>query len=286
MNKLLITAAASALLLPLSANAEQNKKTEMNAEAHAEMKQGDMKAGKANHDKTKKMSTKYEANGTVWMSPTSLSVKELLGEGIRGANGDRIARIDDLEIDAQGNASKAVFLSGGIFGLGGTRGALDYKQMDIAIDNDHEPIVSVSLSEEAVQSVAEYKTEKMNDYSLASEIIGAKVDLQTANENADDDAVINDLILSSDGRIEHVLVQKSAIGSIGMGERYAVAYSKLAVEQGDGGLVLDLSEAELTAAPRFSDSRNAMQNTWDKTRDGVKDAADNVGDAADDVIDQ
>ena len=71
-----------------------------------------------------------------------------------------------------------------------------------------------------------------------------------------------------------------------MGERYAVAYSKLAVEQGDGGLVLDLSEAELTASPRFSDSRNAMQNTWDKTRDGVKDTADDVGDAADDVIDQ
>ncbi|WP_411818322.1 hypothetical protein [Hyphococcus sp. DH-69] len=274
MNKLLITAAASALLLPLSANAESQNKAEMNAEARTNMEAGTT------------TTADYSASGTVWMSPSSLSAKELLGEGIRGADGERIARIDDIEIDANGNASKAIFLSGGVFGLGGTRGALDYQQMDIEIDSEHEPIVSVSLSEEAIQAVAEYRTEEMNDYSLASEIIGAKVDLETANDNDDDDAVINDIILSADGRVEHLLVQKSAIGSIGMGERYAVAYSKLAVEQGDGGLVLDLSEAELTASPRFTESRNALQKGWDKTREGVENTADDVGDAAEDVIDQ
>lgn len=275
MNKFLMTACATALLLPASAGAvgvEKDKDTMVKTETSTTVK-------------THKMEKTVAVDTSVYMTPASLSAKELLGEGIHGINGDRIARIDDIVLDANGKADKVVFLSGGVFGFGGKRGALDYKAMDIATDGDYEPIVSVSLSEEGVQSAVEYETTKMNDYSLASEIIGTKVDLIDGADE-DDDAVINDIILSDAGVVEHLIVQESVISSIGAGTKYAVPFSALKVEQGDGGLVLDLTEEQLEAAPIFKASYRTevshdMKEGWEKTKDAAGDMKDDVEDAVD-----
>ncbi|WP_428409128.1 hypothetical protein [Hyphococcus sp.] len=264
MNKLLITACAAALMLPASASAMDMHK-----------------------DKTKtESSAAVSSEAGIYLAKTSLSAKELLGEGIYGVKGDRIARIDDIVLDANGKADKVVFLSGGVFGFGGTRGALDYKAMTIAYENDYEPVVSVSLSEEGVKSAVEYETTQMNDYSLVSEIIGSKVDLVDGADE-DDDAVINDIILSEAGTVEHLIVQESALGSIGAGTKYAVPYSKLTVAQGDGGLVLDMTEEQLEASPVFKASWREqagadIKKTWEKTKDGASDLKDDVENEIDD----
>ncbi len=288
MNKLLISTAAFALLTPMAASAGENPKTDAaKAEARTEMKaNADMKAAdkdKAKKHKTAKAEMTNNANSVVYMPATSLSAKELLGEGIEGANGDRIARIDDIVIDKNGRAQDVVFLSGGVFGLGGKRGALDYRAVDIAVDRDYEPDVSASLNEEGIEAVAEFKTDKMNDYSLASELLGAEADLTPSDDATD--VVINDIIFDADGDVEHLILQKTAIGPIGAGEKYAVPFNKLTVAQGDGGLVFDMSEDELNAASRFSMERSGAGKAWDKTKQGVKDAADDTGDAIEDAVD-
>ncbi|MCK5745429.1 MAG: hypothetical protein KAH44_04405, partial [Oricola sp.] len=87
------------------------------------------------------------------------------------------------------------------------------------------------------------------------------------------------------GNVENLIVQKSAVASIGAGDKYAVAYNDLQVEQGDGGLLLAMTEAELDATPKFALSRNDAEKAWDKTKHDARKAADDVEDAADEAGD-
>ena len=297
MNKLLLSAAAGAILLPLAACADKSAESEAQAESTIEspaaddaLTSGELKTATLSDPRTSTRETAYDddadtptdydAQSITYLNSGSLSAKELLGESIEGVNGERIARIDDIVIDANGKAESVVFLAGDVFGLGGKRGALDYNAVDIAIEDDFEPLVRVSLSDEGIKSAADYVTTEVNDYSLVSELIGAQADLMSGAGNGED-VVINDIILADNGMIEHLIVQKSAVGSIGAGEKYAVAYSKLTVAEGDGGLILNVSEDELDAAPRFSAMRKAADNSWDKTKGAASDAWNNTKDAAD-----
>ncbi len=275
MRKLLLTVAAAAILTPLGAAADEKNKTEIGVKAQHQADQSQHKMGaKMRHD----------AKANLYLEPTQLSAKDFLGEGIHGVEGDRIARVDDIVIGADGKAKSVVFLSGGVFGLGGKRGALDFNRVNVSWDSDYDPRVQVSLTQDAIQSVAEYNTDKMNDYQLASEIIGTKVDL-ASRDDSDDDAVINDIILDKDGSVKFLVVQKSMLGSIGAGQKYAVDYSRLSHEQGDGGLVLNVTEKDLEKAAKFSHMRRQAADVRKEMHDTMHDAADKAEDAADDVED-
>ncbi|MEQ8936319.1 MAG: PRC-barrel domain-containing protein [Amphiplicatus sp.] len=225
MRRLMLSAAVAALIIPAAAVAQtapETVKTDAQIEAKA------------------------ETSAIKYLEADQISAKDLLGEEIAGSTGDNIAHIDDLVIDANGKADKVVFKSGGAFGLGGKRGALDYGQVTVAVDESADPRTSVSMTEEAIKSVAEYVTEEANDYRLASELIGASAKLSTSDE----EATITDLILSQDGSIEHVIVQNGLVGAVG-GEKMAVDYTTIAIEQGDGGVVINLTPDELAASQRF-----------------------------------
>lgn len=291
MNKLLLSAAACALLTPLGACAKETSKTEAaqtesSSQTETRLAAADPDKDKAYKDKDKAAAAemKTETAGVVYMPAASLSAKELIGEGVEGQNGDEIATIEDIVIGADGRADRVVFTSGEFLGLGGKKGAIDYRAVDIAVDRENEPDVSVSMSEEGIKAVAEFVNEEINDYSLASELLGAQVDLQPGGD-ATEDVVINDIIFDADGKVEHLIVQKSAIASIGAGDKYAVAYNDLQVEQGDGGLLLAMTETELDAAPKFEMSRKGAEEAWEDTKDDLRDAADDMKDAADEAGD-
>lgn len=305
MNKLLLSAAAAAILLPLSACADQNAQTaenERDRETAAEMAAEEDAAPAASQARmaaadpvTPTEETAYgdaaaegeayDAEKITYLQPTSFSAKDLLGEDVTGVDGENIARIDDIVIDANGEAETVVFQSGGVFGLGGKRAALDYEAVDIALESDADPEVRVSLTEEGIQSVAEYVTDETNDYSLVSEIIGAQAELLSGTGD-EESVVVNDVIIDGEGRVEHLIVQKTAVASIGAGEKYAVDYMKLAMAEGDGGLVLNVTQDELDAAPRFSAMRKAAGDAWDDTKNTARDAWEDTKDAADDAGDK
>lgn len=228
MKALIVTTAAAALLAPLAVQAadEKTKAASTEIEVEAEMSDANI--------------------GVVYMQPDEMSVKEFLGEGVIGIDGERIARVDDILIGADGKADSVIFLSGGFFGLGGKKGALDYSALDLTLDNEHEPAIRVSMSEDAIQNVAEFKTDELNDYRLASELVGAAAELSGTDESA----VIADAIVSKDGDIRHLIVADGVIGSWG-GEKRAVAYNKLVIEQGDGGLVLNMTPEQFETAQKF-----------------------------------
>lgn len=284
LKKHLLSAAAVAIALPMAAQAGEK----------SSQKYGE-KSSMTQSQAMDRPENPAEA-GVVKFDAPMISAKELLGEGVRGENGERIARIDDIVMNASGQAEKLVFLSGGLFGFGGHHGALSFGDADLTMNEEFEPDIRVGLTEETVKDVAEFDSDEMPEYTLASDIIGSEVDLST-NGDDDEDAVISDVILTQDGMAKHLIVQKSAIATIGAGQKYAVAFDKLQVAQGDGSLVLNLTEEELEASPRYASWETAVAGTWNaaergaekawkKTKQGADKAWDKTEKAADKAWDK
>lgn len=246
----------------------------------------------------KAMIKKADAMGAQrFLAANEISAKEFLGEGVRGGAGERIARVDDFLIDDSGRASKAILISGGVFGFGGHKGMVDFGTLDIDVENRYEPLIRTGMSEDSVKKIAEFDQEQLNNYNLASEIIGTMVDLSSVDGD-EDDAVINDLIMTRSGEIKGIVLQDTVVGPIGFGERYVLPYSTLTVEQGDGGLFIEATEDAMKAAPRFTGERRwndvknaadeageAVEKTWQETGEAVEGAANATGEAIDDAAD-
>lgn len=296
MKSLLVSVASAALILPLAACSPNNNAEERTAAAeddnaaglgdddrvpaaeetrvadettNAVLPAGDTR-NTAGTDTT--MDNSYGAdNGierTAYLGPNEISAKELLGEEIYGADNpadtteESIAHVDDLLIDADNKVTSIVYVSGGVAGVGGTKSTIPYNKVGLSFEADEpagesDPEVRVSMTDDQARAAKEFDQAGMNDYRLASEIIGSKVDL-ASTEGDDDDAVINDLVLAKDGTVKQVIVQASLVGSIGAGDLYAFDFGKLGVAQGDGGdgdLFLNVTEQEMNDAKKVDDDR-------------------------------
>ncbi len=199
-------------------------------------------------EKSVKATTEAAMVQELTLTASDMSVKEILGEGIVGVGGERVARVDDILIGPDGKASHVVYLTGGVFGWGGAKGLIPFDQVSLTYKDHDEAYVSAAITEESASTAVEFKQEGFNDYRLASEVIGAKADL-VSTEGEDDDAVVNDLIVTAEGDIPFVVLQESVIGSIGAGKKYAVNYDLLGIEEGDGGIVINATEEQIENAP-------------------------------------
>lgn len=281
MKRFLMTVAAAALIAPASLAADDHKKsmekTEQAASDADKLNKTQTKRVDANAETSDKMMAKIEAG--------SFSAKEFLGEGVRGVDGDRIARIDDVVIGQNGRADRVILLSGGVFGLGGERAVVDFTQVDLTMEEDYEPRVRIGLSEETIKNVSKYEVNKQNDYSLASEVLGSQVTLAGAGDDARE-FVVNDIIMGSDGAVRHLIIQESPFGAFGTGEKYAVAFNDLSVAQGDGGFVLDMTANEIAQAPRYESLQANLRQTGENIEEGAEDAWNDTKAGADKAWDK
>lgn len=237
MRKVMTAAAVIALMTPFGAAAGDERKSDEKDKARTE--------------------AAHMEKDVVYLEADQLSARDLLGESIIGETGERIARVDDLVIDDEGKVSSVIFLEGGFFGLG-EKGELDFERVDLAIEENRDPRIKVSMSEQAIKDVAEFDAENANDYSLASELIGATARLG----DSDQEATITDLVLSKDGSVRHVVAQEGEF-AMWNGDERVLAYNDLSFEQGAGGPVIDMSASEFARAPRFEEGRDANRD-WDR----------------------
>jgi hypothetical protein len=104
----------------------------------------------------------------------------------------------------------------------------------------------------------DFTTDEAATLRLASEIVGASATLGEAGQEAQ----IADLLLETDGDVPFVIVASvdsdAAVGAAASeaaaGVQYAIPIDKLSVEQGDGGIVLDVSD--LSTEMRFEAAAN------------------------------
>lgn len=287
MNRLMLYCAVAALATPLSACADRSTEADEIAEntapATVEEAEDDTEAladatdgvdVEASQNTATEMPAAAAPGAKVaYLGATDVSMKDLIGEQIYGVDGKSIAHVDDVLIGADSRADRIVFVSGGLGGFAGKKGAMEFNNLSLGFKEaatateTNDPLLHLSMTDDQVKNVAEWDQQGLNDYRLASEIIGTKIDLLTV-PGGDDDAVVHDLIMSEDGAMKSVIVQRSVVGSVGGGDRYAFDYGLLQVEQGDGGLALDVTEEQLNSASKFEYTRvDAVDEAAESARD-------------------
>jgi hypothetical protein len=260
----MMTAAASALLLGAAAcsNDEDVRMGDTNYGAETEQT-----AGTADVDTDAMDDTRMAETETVYLTSGDLSAGELIGAEVMGADGEKIATVDDLLINADGRIETVVFRSGDFVDLVGTKGALAYDQLDLTMAGDGDPRFSVAMTEDALQQVAEFQQDGLNDYRLASEMIGTTADFM----NSDESARINDIIVSEAGEARYAIVGDPAM----MNDERQLAFNLISVEQDDGGaIVIDAAPEDYETMPVFKyeedsrmDSNRKSMNDWDEESD-------------------
>lgn len=269
MKTLLISVAAAALILPVTACSKNSAETKAAdaavPSALEEGQDGDDAVVAANTTNANLPAVAAAGEDgmarTAYLGATDISAKEMIGEKIYGQDNpsdtteESVAHVDDLLIGADNKIKSIVYVAGGLGGVGGTKSTIAFNNVGITFESgqamgENDPLVRVSMTDDQARAAKEFDQNGLNDYRLASEIIGSKVNLASTPDD-DDDAVINDLIFSKDGTVKTVIIQHSLVGSIGTGELYAFDFGKLGVEQGDGGLFLNVTEAEMTDANEF-----------------------------------
>lgn len=286
MKNLMITTAASALVLGMAACSQASDDVQVSDATYGEtqtaetttgpdMTEPDMAEADRNlMDAEADMDT--EASATVYLAETDLSAEELIGAKVTGVDGEDIATVDDLLINANGEIESVIFKSGDILDVTGKKGAIPYQQVDLTVTADQEPRFNVAMTEDAIQNVAEFEQDGLNDYRLASEMIGTTASFV----NSDDDARIRDLIVGQDGSVQYAIVSDPLM----IEEMRTLDFSRIQVEQGDGGpIVINASKADFKTMPRFAYEKEEAsmgdQSEWDEGSDtGLMPELDNGSD--------
>lgn len=162
-----------------------------------------------------------EYNGQTYLTYAALNARDITGAEVTGADGERVATVDDVILDENGNVEQLVLSSGGLLGLGDDQVTVEFAEVTISMDpaNENEPRIMTALSENAIDTMAEYHAEAQADGMLtASTLLGQEVELGAA----DNTASIYDLIMNDAGETEY------AVLSTGLGsQRYLVDFSSL-----------------------------------------------------------
>ncbi|GGB68412.1 PRC-barrel domain-containing protein [Henriciella pelagia] len=245
MKNLMMTAAASALILGAAA-CSQSESTEYGETSYNETRTAELADETTMDDEVLMAETDTDADmveaETVYLTSAQMSADELIGAEVIGSDGEKVAVVDDFLLASDGTVKSIVFKAGELNDLVGEKGALPYDQLQFTVDADNEPRFTVAMTDEAMEQVAEFEQDGLNDYRLASEIIGTSAEFI----NSDESIRINDIILNDAGKASYAIV-----GDM-MGDERQIAYSKINIEQGDGGsIIIDASYDDLQMMPIF-----------------------------------
>ncbi|MEQ8557547.1 MAG: PRC-barrel domain-containing protein [Henriciella sp.] len=258
MKNLMMTAAASALMFGMAACSQASDDIEMGDANYGETQtaqntQGDMADDNELVEDTEALgdvsdhpgaTDGAENMGAVFLAENELSAEEMMGAKVIGSTGEDIATVDDLLINADGEVESFIFKSGDFLDVTGEKVHLPYDEVDIMMAADQEPRFSVSMTEEAIQNVAEFEQDGLNDYRLASEMIGTTASFM----NSDQDARIRDIVVDDGGTVQYAVIS-DPLGD----DLRQLKFDRIEVEQGDGGgIVINASKADMETMPMFS----------------------------------
>lgn len=188
--------------------------------------------------------------GYTIMSSRALSARELRDAPVYGRGDERIAHVDDIVFDRNGQATQIVVADAGFLGLAARKVAIPFSRDAIGFDRENDPTLRLSLTEDQLKTKTAFDEDSLkNDESLASEVLDQKVQL-TRRGAGDDTADLHDLILDASGAARYAILEYG--GFMELGEKaFAVPFREVTVAQGDAEWSVDLSPEQVKASPTF-----------------------------------
>lgn len=248
MKTLLATASASALLLAAAACSEadapaQTAGYETNGPQVETMAEGDdQMVDTADADTDVDASTRTEYT----LAANEMEASDLIGASVHGPSGDEIATVADIFLGTDGMQPVLLVRDGGVSGLGGDLRTLNFEAATMtASEGGDEPDVVIAITEENLETLPEFEQEGLNDFRLASEMMGAV----PAMSFSGDQARVNDFILTNSGELRYAVISPALVSS----DQIVIDANAVQVAQGDGEgeVLIDIDQAAFDEAPMY-----------------------------------
>lgn len=181
------------------------------------------------------------------------TVRNVIGESVRGQDELAIAVIDDLLFSPDGMLRAVVLKDGSFLGLGGEPATVSADRFAFAIHGDGDVAVTVEMTDGELKQMTEslaYEPstglmENPGNLMSMSELTGAPV----VNENGDKVADMFDIILAPPGCFDAAILSVGGLGAVG-NRLVSLDMSSLAIEN-DNSAILVLSAPDFDAMPTF-----------------------------------
>ena len=176
-----------------------------------------------------------------------IEASDLIGASVHDAAGEEIATVADIHLGGNGMDNTILVRDGGVSGLGGDLRVLafDAATMTATDDAGEEPNVVIAMTEGELETLPMFEQDEMNDYRLASEMMGAVPAISFSG----DQARVNDLILTASGDVRYAVISPGLVTT----EQIVVDADAIKVAEGDseGELTIDIDQAAFNEAPKY-----------------------------------
>lgn len=231
MKILLATASAAALMLSAAACTQETDRTAapgVETRAQLDPIYDDELTPQEQAARTAETTTlDADAREQYVLASNELEASDLIGASVVGTGGDEIATVADIWLGENGETPQLLVRDGGLTGLGGDLRMVSFDAASITprADGD-DPDVSITLTEASLEALPEFEQDEMNDYRLASEMIGSNPTLSFNGETVR----IADLIFTASGEPRYAIVSPSLVST----DLFVVDMDAVTVAQGDG----------------------------------------------------
>lgn len=251
MKLLLATASAAALMLSAAAcTAETDRGADVEMRAQMDPVYDDELTPQEEAIVTADTSDLDGVRDEYVLASNEIEASDLIGAAVIGASGEEIATVADIWLGENGDTPRLLVRDGGLTGLGGDLRFVSFDEATITPQADSdEPEVFVTLAEASLETLPTFEQEEMNDYRLASEMIGSSPALAFNGETVR----IADLILTASGEPRYAVVSPSLVST----DLFVVEINAVTLAQGDGGeneIVLDIDAETYNTAPAYRES--------------------------------
>jgi len=148
------------------------------------------------------------------------TAEQLFDTEVRGASQEDIGEIENIVVNADGQATKVIIEAGGVFDIGDTHFAVPWDQVEFGPDLDW---VQVPVDEDTVDEFSLFDDDEVTTGPRAwkaSELINDYVTLQGGERYG----MVDDLVFSQDGQLEAVIVYPDVGYGVGVGRPYAYPF--------------------------------------------------------------
>jgi len=182
------------------------------------------------------------------LASNEFEASDLIGASVHNTAGEEIATISDIWLGENGSAPMLVIRDGGIAGVGGDLRTVAFNAATIAPDattSGDEPNVIIQYTGETLSTLPKFEQNAMNDYRLASEMLGTNVSMSFSGETGR----INDLILTNTGEAKYAVVASDVAST----SQFLVNADAITLAEGDtdGEFILDVSADAFATAPEY-----------------------------------
>ena len=193
-----------------------------------------------------------------------LRANNLIGQTLRGANRDRLGRIDDLAINlSDGRIAYAVVNRGGLWGIGGDTVAVQWQQIQ-----PNQADRAIRVDQQALQQARQIDTDTAWPTTVGEETVGTTgtatqrnvvplnnlLGMDVQNSQGENLGQIDDVAIARDGSVRYVVIAHG--GFLGMGDQYvAVPWDRLNVNAQREAVTLDVQRQQLESAKAFDRSQ-------------------------------